>query len=542
MKMRTIRFGLLVVLAWTVGVGQVVPTTAWTDFYSDGSTVNGSPLPIGAVVRAYDPQGVLCGEFIVHTAGSYGYLHVYGDDASTPGNDEGAVEGDTITFTIQGVEALGKGIWTSGTPGQIVLLHLHVSLPPPEAPSLVLPASNALGVARPVELHWTYPVSEVPGIGQTTSRIQVATDNLFTAIVVDSSGVYADSLILEGLSGGGEYFWRVRVHNSVTGTGPYADGRSFTTTVTAVIDLSQSMVDLGERAVGDTVSQRLYLHNPSTESVIVSEIRTLTPHFSATPISGVMAAGDSLGIDVFYHPHQFGTHLDSLAVLSNASTNMLYADLTGRSPRPVLEVSPQAIDFGTAASGSADIRFVSTSINDARIDTIYTGTRYYGLELPSFPRVVSRSETLRVQIYFSPDSVRDFPDTLYVVDNTERDGGSARGRVALTGRGTQVTGIGLSDVVPGEFRVGQNYPNPFNPTTQISFDLPVESRVAVTVYSILGQKIATVLEDITPTGTHTVTFDGRFVPSGLYLYTVTAVAVQSGGGQFTATKRMILLK
>jgi len=59
---------------------EVVPTEEWANFYGLGSTLNGQPLPVGVVIRAYDPQGVVCGQFRVTRAGCYGLMPVYGDD------------------------------------------------------------------------------------------------------------------------------------------------------------------------------------------------------------------------------------------------------------------------------------------------------------------------------------------------------------------------------------------------------------------------------------------------------------------------------
>ena len=96
--------------------GTPITTNLWVDFYGTNSFFSGGPLPIGAVVRAYDPDGVLCGQFTVHTAGQYGIMPVYGDDPMTP-EDEGARPGDTISFTINGVPATPLGpddpIWTT---------------------------------------------------------------------------------------------------------------------------------------------------------------------------------------------------------------------------------------------------------------------------------------------------------------------------------------------------------------------------------------------------------------------------------------------
>ena len=81
--------------------GDVTPTHLWCDVYSLDTTYCGAPVPVGSVVEAYDPDGVLCGRFVVQQAGRWGVMHVYGDDPSTP-EDEGAVAGDALTFTING--------------------------------------------------------------------------------------------------------------------------------------------------------------------------------------------------------------------------------------------------------------------------------------------------------------------------------------------------------------------------------------------------------------------------------------------------------
>ncbi len=89
---------------WALTVGTVVyadvtPTTQWVSFYSSSSLVEGESLPVGSVVRAYDEAGNQCGEFVVHTEGSYGFLACYFDDPSTP-TDEGIRPGESVRFTV----------------------------------------------------------------------------------------------------------------------------------------------------------------------------------------------------------------------------------------------------------------------------------------------------------------------------------------------------------------------------------------------------------------------------------------------------------
>ncbi len=87
----------------------------WLNVYSLASSINGVPVPVGAVVEAFDPDGTLIGSTIVKSSGRYGLMPLYGDNHNTA-EDEGAVPGDKIVFTVNGVPAEVSGpdepIWT----------------------------------------------------------------------------------------------------------------------------------------------------------------------------------------------------------------------------------------------------------------------------------------------------------------------------------------------------------------------------------------------------------------------------------------------
>lgn len=89
---------------------------------------------------------------------------------------------------------------------------------------------------------------------------------------------------------------------------------------------------------------------------------------------------------------------------------------------------------------------------------------------------------------------------------------------------------------PAGFALQANYPNPFNPTTTIAFTLPEAAPVTLTVYDVYGREVARLLDGrAVSAGTHTVAFEAGHLPSGTYLYRLTA-------GAFTATRRMVLVK
>ena len=72
--------------------------------------------------------------------------------------------------------------------------------------------------------------------------------------------------------------------------------------------------------------------------------------------------------------------------------------------------------------------------------------------------------------------------------------------------------------LPAGVRLYQNYPNPFNPTTQISFDLPVNDHVQLIVFDMTGRVVSTLLDGSKNAGSHTVPFDASTLASGIYFY------------------------
>lgn len=101
------------------------------------------------------------------------------------------------------------------------------------------------------------------------------------------------------------------------------------------------------------------------------------------------------------------------------------------------------------------------------------------------------------------------------------------------GVGTSVDRTDLDS--PNAYVLHNNYPNPFNPTTNISFSLPASEFVELSVYNVLGQKVATVLSQQMTAGTHSVSFNARALASGVYIYQIRA-------GSFVQNKTMMLVK
>ena len=100
----------------------------------------------------------------------------------------------------------------------------------------------------------------------------------------------------------------------------------------------------------------------------------------------------------------------------------------------------------------------------------------------------------------------------------------------------------LNPQVPQEYALSQNYPNPFNPSTKISWHSPESGWQSLKIYDVLGNEIATLVNEEKPAGEYEVEFNStshsgevRNLPSGIYFYQLRA-------GKFIQTRKMVYAK
>ena len=101
---------------------------------------------------------------------------------------------------------------------------------------------------------------------------------------------------------------------------------------------------------------------------------------------------------------------------------------------------------------------------------------------------------------------------------------------------TTLTNVGdENNSIPTVYRLEQNYPNPFNPTTKIKWQSPSAGYQTLKIYDVLGNEVATLVNEYKNAGSYEVNFDASKVSSGIYFYQLQA-------GSFIETKKMLLLK
>lgn len=128
--------------------------------------------------------------------------------------------------------------------------------------------------------------------------------------------------------------------------------------------------------------------------------------------------------------------------------------------------------------------------------------------------------------------IYEFVETLFVVSN---DPDEPIVTVILQGDYSPITNVDMTSSQPLTFSLDQNYPNPFNPTTTIRFTVPESRFISLKVYSVLGQEVAVLVNEIKQPGRHEVRWDAVDVPGGVYFCRMTA-------GALVVTKKLMVLR
>lgn len=433
------------------------------------------------------------------------------------------VNDSTLTDTVKSVAGLVNSTlyyWrvnaknVAGTSTYSTVWSFTTIVANPNIPSLVSPLDGAVDQDLNVKFVWRKPA------GATSYRLQVASDSTFaTGVVVNDSTVTDSTKTAGTFVYNQKYFWRVNAKN-IGGTGPYSTVWSFRTydadpsiprqiaPANNITGLDTAVTVIWTRPAG-TTSFHLqvatdsnfvsgFVVNDATQSDTIRVVRGL--NFLTKYYWRVNA--DAVGGTSPYSPRRAfstGIPLPTVPVpvspLVGFSTSADTVKLVWRKSGPLVDVY------------QADISIDSTFTVFVVSDNAITDTTKIFRSL------------IRGQYYF------------WRVRSHNAGGWSAF---------TPVVKISVTDVtaqvsLPTEFALSQNFPNPFNPSTQIELALPKESRVTLEIYNLLGQRVASLVNETMTAGYHLVTFDAAALPSGLYLYRMVA-------GEASFVKKMMLVK
>jgi hypothetical protein len=217
--------------------------------------------------------------------------------------------------------------------------------------------------------------------------------------------------------------------------------------------------------------------------------------------------------------------------------NIAYVTFSGikwKDPQPhVFRTTDQGQTWADISSNLPDAPVNAFAVDPLRPNVLFAGTdlgAYYSMDTgtswqylsPNLPMVSVYDMKIHDTAYYL--ALGTHARSMYTLDLnllTDLDGGSNISPLA-------------------GFQLNQNYPNPFNPSTTISFRIPEESTVTLTVYNSLGQEVTTLLSGSLLSGSHRVVWNGRDnngrpVASGTYIYRLQA-------GDFNQSRQMVLLK
>ena len=294
--------------------------------------------------------------------------------------------------------------------------------------------------------------------------------------------------------------------------------------------------DFGQAAVGFGQEQTVRVRNTGCAPLTVEQIASNRPEFSvdSPTIPFTVAEHSAQDVVVRFAPSSLGEVAGVLTVVTDAQNRdvetgkligdveievrgigfeAVLGDVTGDAEVNVLDVLA-VVNIILGKVNPTEHQAWAADMDEDGAVNILDAVAIVNLIITGVPKTVVTPEVMD----FLKSVTSDIPE-------------AEKGRLMEMVETIQVP-------VPKEYRLVQNYPNPFNPITDIRYQIadsryPV--RTILKIFNILGQEVATLVDEEQEAGYYTVTWDASDLPSGVYFYKMNA-------GEFTAARRMVLMK
>jgi len=503
---------------------EVIPTIHWINVYCHQPTLDGVALAPGDTVKAYDPDGVYCGTYIVRSDGGFGFMAIYRDDVYTSEIDEGADPGNLISFKINNtsVTTIPEVYWT-GFGDKIEICEFHLDTAIPECDTLDLNEGWNL-------ISWSRDFSG--SLDDLLSHASNPSAITYIYTIDDSLLIYDSTLpeysTLDSVDYHYGYWVKVAedIQIEICGFPPETDDFIVVSSGWNLIPYwpdDSLQIETALASVYDNLETVLSFS--SNGLVWVPDYELFNTLDSMIPGYGYctkLSTDGSLQYPgwEFSPVRPFTTTTERVAVNNTVQSlkwNLVYSGGMTLDGTPVIYGSN--IDFRT---NDGEICGSAVYKNDMlKLSPIYMRDAY----CDESNMLASPGDMVTVYINNTP---------VYPSIKLESHGR----RIVI---GDLYTDPSLSpEIKPGPFTLYQNYPNPFNAATTISFELPNASEVRLSVYNILGQNVATIADSEYPAGLNRVEWsgtlaDGSEAPSGVYFYRLST-------DSFTETNKMLLMK
>ncbi|MCK6606394.1 MAG: T9SS type A sorting domain-containing protein, partial [Ignavibacteriaceae bacterium] len=396
----------------------------------------------------------------------------------------------------------------------------------PYASNLIEPANQS--VNQPVNgvvFKWRKPAERIEAI--LGYHYQLSADSLFGTTVVNDSTLTDTIRTVNGLTNLTTYYWRVRAKNQA-GWGDWSSRWSLTTIIASpgqvtLVSPANNSTDQSvrpmfkwnralrtERYRFELASDQNFQNIVVLDTIVTDTAKNLNADLNwKTKYYWRVRAANIGGTGSYSSVFSFTTQKQPVAAPSNLQASWL---LNGR-------VRLQWSDNSDNEAGFIIRRKLGDSLSANQfivIDTAASGV------VEAFDSTALQTTLYTYQI------------TAFTIDSMYSNSNMA----------VLQTGTGVKDDLSGrpkEYSLYQNYPNPFNPSTVIRYAIPMESMVEITVYSLSGEVVADLLNEMKQPGYYEINFDALNLASGIYLYRIKAIP-ESGGEAFISTKKLILVK
>jgi hypothetical protein len=448
----------------------------------------------------------------------------------------------TVTSASRQVNSLAGGTkyyWrvnaknTSGTSAYSPTWNFTTSSGAPPTPVLISPPNLAGCQFTTLTFSWA------ASSGATSYRFQLAADQAFTAIVVDTT-ITGTTKQVSNLAGNTAYSWRVSAGNGF-GSSPFSARWAFGTFPVSTVRDNFNRTD---GALAGSNKWVLIQNQPSSGAMNIVG-NAIQPASSAGNLNFGGVAWDSLcgaGSEASFTLLQKGGNYSYSSLFIYAKMNnkdyttgtgyrLRYQELGGTDLLEIHRVGPGYANSATIASKNLEL-----NAGDAISFRVLCDNKTLVALVNGVPQVTAVDSTyMPSQWYFAVRSCV-FPTPVRLDNFATNVAGVVPSRIVPMGR------LADEQIVPAGYNLENNYPNPFNPTTRLKYSLPFESQVRLVVYNMLGQEVKVLINGMQRSGYYEAEWNASGIASGIYFYRLDAASVSDPSKHFSQMRKMILIK
>jgi hypothetical protein len=385
----------------------------------------------------------------------------------------------------------------------------------PEIPLLVSPSNGLQDVSIDPVLIW-----------ESSERadkyhVQLSPTFDFSNLLIDNNNVVDTSLNANSLDHHTEYYWRVRAEN-IGGVSDWSQVWDFATVVEAA---GSPLLVSPENGSVDIATETFLVWNVSERTEAYSVQISTNIEFSSIVVDTNGIADTNIAVNALENSvtYFWRVRAENAGGASNWSSVWNFTTIVQAPGIPVLAY-PQNGDTNIA------IDTVLVWETSARAESYHAQVSADS----EFSTVILDSAGI-TNSHLAVNGL-DSMTTYYWRVKAKNNGGESNWSQVWNFTTANVTIVDSVDIhVPYHYALSQNYPNPFNPSTRIRYSVPDDVYVRLVVYNVLGQLVTELVNGEMKAGSYEVIFDARDLPSGIYIYHLTA-------GYYVETKRMMLTK